>query len=53
MSTENNPEFTCIICKKPFMLIGTHIINDKSRMWCPYCGKILRVVDALEDSNDK
>ena len=53
MSTEKNPSFTCIVCKRPFMLLGVHKINEKSRMWCPYCGRILRVKDALEDSNDE
>ena len=53
MSKENNPEFTCISCERPFMLIGQHYINKRSRMWCPYCGKILVVVDAWEDSNDE
>jgi len=49
MSTERNPEFTCIVCKKSFSLMGTHEVNKKSRMWCPYCGVILIPHTQLED----
>lgn len=41
MTTEKNPEFECIKCKKSFILLGIFEINKKYLMWCPYCGVIL------------